>query len=944
MDREGARPRVTAICRTDWPGVAAVREKHFLNGEEPMISFFLDMLSEPIVFTQSQLEFHQALSVAGAIRRTPFINNVPIIMYLGDPYPEPGTHRIDLAAFIEGFCCLLNNTALLRNQLQSMLQLPSRVVRTAFFFSHDTVTFPLRHFFIERFFAENSPERDAWLLPGLAYAQTPEMVDLAFMDAVVRESSPIALSEQSKNRLRLTLESGDYATFDTTNGAIQRTMEVTSARCIMAIYSYFVHRIVSMPDRTLNLYDTITTAQRYFELMFCMLMGYDLSDVIPLVASVPYNVLMVVSSVAEEVRSFLQNPSTGGNALIRSVYQRTMWFDRVYQANQQVRNMIVMHPEARRELTLFYVPCYEVETCEMVASLCQQHQVLQVRKLAKFFERLSSGDRTSPYRLENMLPRAHDPKMRDLVNQQLYACNFGGGVHLHRVMWTIAHYATMVPMFGSLREETFVGLDAANRVYMVMPRVRMEQLRLVMFADAATMRNYRKPTAVYPLLLRLYMSTRSAGMQTDLSMDRLALMTVGSVLGYWLCIPPIPNAPLCREGMPRLGQHPGTLMVIHDLVALIYRQAVLREAPAVAERPQDYSLVGNMNAMNAIRSFLLSNTVHHMSAQNVRRVRDAVAADPEHKSLLQVLDVWLCLGTNKPLRREHNGRRGRPTKQLPIENHRLRSDVFISAEARRMLARKDASHLFVSCPDATCISIFNLWMYQTLLFSPAFGEDDALRDELVRDFVALVSPLDDNFWRNKYTNYSPEIVNTWALASDYLCHAPPSQYCHNNHQLRPECADANTMFYFILFLQQFERLVCLPTSNRPSSSSPMHQADVALIRWLGELYGNQERLMRTMPVSAYYDNGDQRHHAAAFEGSMAIAEVMPSIAAQTAPVSQTPTLCVHDYRSTQLSQTAIDLAMAFGREFKEDEAKDAALCGRVHAQIAQYLQSEKAPK
>ena len=71
------------------------------------------------------------------------------------------------------------------------------------------------------------------------------------------------------------------------------------------------------------------------------------------------------------------------------------------------------------------------------------------------------------------------------------------------------------------------------------------------------------------------------------------------------------------------------------------------------------------------------------------------------------------------------------------------------------------------------------------------------------------------------------------------------------------------------------------------------------------------------------------------------AEILPSTSAQAAPVSQTPTLCVHDYRSTQLSQTAIDLAMAFGREFNEAEAVDPALAGRVHAQIAEYTYANK---
>lgn len=931
MDPDAARPLVTSIIRFDWPGIRTVRGRLFEQCEESMSQFFLDMLAEPLTFTRSQADFHRALEAAGAIRYTTQLINTPVVTYYGDPYPELGTRHIDLVAFIEGFCTLLENPVLLRNTLRTFTQLPSRVARTAFFYSRNQVTYPLRNFFLDRFFATDSPERDAWLLPTHAYAQTPEMVDLSFMEAVLRESNPVALSEQVKNRLRLCLERAEYSTFDTMNGAIQRTMETTSARCIMTIYSYFMHRVVPLHSASTTLADTITLAQRYFELMFCMLMGYDLSDVMPLVATVPLNVLNVASAVAEEVRSFLRDPATGGNELLRATYQRTMEFDRVYYANMLIRNVIVHQPEARRELTLFYVPCYDVDVSELVSSMCEQYQVLQMRSLQHYFERISRhlGHQC---RLADLIT-AQTPESlqaRTRLNRELYACNFGGGVHLHRVLWTVSHYAALVPMLENLPESTYVGLDSANRVYMIMPRALMEQLRLAMFVDSATMRNYRKPTAIYPLLLRLYISRRLADHQGSATMNQLSLMAVGSVLGYWLCVPAASSL-FSREGMPRIDQSPGVLGHVHDLVALLYRQAVARDAPHLVNAPQDYSVVANLGVMNAVRSFLMSNSMHHMGTDNVKKMLVALPAlqSDVGKWLCSALEVLVVVGANAPSIKP-TGRRGRPKTAPTVAPNRLRTDSLFTASARRLIAKRDPSNPLVSCSDQSTLTLFNLWVYTVLLTPGWLGDED--RDALLRDFLTLTPALDESFWRNKYTNYSPEVVNTWALASDYLCHAPPSDYCHVNHQLRPECTNANDMMYFILFLQQFERLVCLPNSSS-SRAAAMQQGDIALVNWLRELYSNQERLMRAMPVSTYYDSGDRRHHAASFEESMAIAEVMPSTAAQAGPVSHTPTLCVHDYRSTQLSQTAIDLAMSLGSQFKENEAKDPALCQRVYSQI-----------
>lgn len=941
MDPDGSLDLVRSICRYSWPAIQAVRSSLFGHSETSMVAFFMNMLAEPLVFTRSQSAFHDALQGMGGIQPTPYLNNTPIVEYYGDPYPRLGRHRIDLKSFIHGLCQLLQDQLLLAGALTEIYEVPGRIVRAMLFHSDDDVTFPLRAFFFERFFSPNSPERLLWQKTSLSYVHTPEMIDLIFMDSVLREASPHALSEQAKNKLRLQLEQGDYATFDTMNGAVRRTMELTAPRCVMAFYSYFVHRMMAMPGVASSAARGIAVAQRYFELMFCMLMGYDVSDVLPLFGSIPLQDLSAVSEVAEEIRTFLRNPLSEGTQLLRAIYLRTAEFDRVWFANAQVRNTIVDHPESRRELTLFYVPCYDVNASELVVSLCEQQQVHQVRSLVPYLERIGRG-RDTPYRMQNLLPRAHDPKTRDAVNRELYACNFGGGVHLHRVRWTIGHYARLVPMMSSLAEETYVGLDPSNHVFMIMPRQRMEELRLLMFVDAATMRNYRKPTAIYPLMLRLYMSVRGGDAGSGgPSLDQLSIMAVGSILGYWLSIPAIVSCPFSRVGMPRLNQPPGVLGHLHDVVALLYRQAVLREAPHHAEAPQNYRFVANTSAMGAVRSFLMSNAEHHMSVDNVELMeRELGACDPEDRQmswLRDALAVMRVLGGREDPIAIRTGRPGRPRRTpTTVPQHRLRTDTLATPKARQMLHRRDDTNPLVSCSDERTLTLVNLWMYIALLSDGVMSEE--MRDSLLRDYDVTLAPLVDGFARNKYSTVSPDIVETWSLASDYLCSVPVAQYCDSKHELRAGCDNQAVMLYFILFLQQFEHLVCLP--GKDLQRSP--QVDVALVRWLCNIYSTPSLLMHVMPVSSYYDAGEQKHHAAQFETSMAIAEVLPSIAAQAAPISQTPTLCVHSYDQTQLSQTAIDLAMAFGGHFREEEAVNPALCRRVYSQIVGHVEAGKA--
>jgi hypothetical protein len=214
--------------------VNAILHALFSNQPDRMTRFLVSIVCEPIVFTSTQVRFHDALLRFSSLqpldereggggstalapastangssshhysRRAQARHAVVQVQYASTEYGRIGVTRYQLAPFIEGLCTLLASAKELRNTVMSLAEVPGRITRAFFYFmpSHYSTGFELRRWFFARFVNPAAEELALWTNDAYAPVQTPEFFDIIYMDQAYREMSPDATSDEAKQHLR----------------------------------------------------------------------------------------------------------------------------------------------------------------------------------------------------------------------------------------------------------------------------------------------------------------------------------------------------------------------------------------------------------------------------------------------------------------------------------------------------------------------------------------------------------------------------------------------------------------------------------------------------------------------------------------------------------------------------------------------------------------------
>lgn len=907
--------------------------------------FFMAVLRQPIIFTGDQLAFWRALHRCGAFAGGPsptHAQHAPAVHYVGVAYERTGQVRYSLDAMIAGLSRLMVDPTMTPTpRFTSLASVPGRIAHAMLFHRG---TAPLRAWMFSRFFAPTCEDATVWLSSRYAFFQTPEFIDLAYMESAFREANPQFLAAAAHREHRVVAAHDQYAIFDTQTGPVQRTMEHSPRRMIVAFYSYFMQRVMlaACDNPLVGLARRVTDAQRLFELALSMLMGWSVNDSLPLVASLPHTTVALLDDVAEQFRTFIAAAADGGGApLVRATYSRTADFDRVYLPHAQVREMLISRGEdTRRIIEPFYVPLAERSFSTLVRSLFVTHQVAQVRRLDDWFRRCAHT--TAPIEIDTLM---QSPEYAASADARYYAASLAGGVHFHRVAWSLRYYEEAArPLLDGLCDAAHIGLDAENLPFMVLPREMMSLLRLVMMADAFTTRNHHKTTAVYPLLMRMYVTRQ----RDDAPLiDAVSLHTFGAILAYWLCVPVVPGGGVfARLGMSELTDASlGMLRCTHHVVNTLYRARGLNDATTVP-----------LEIMNAVRSFLMIRLPHHMTRETYTRLTRALARVdavewPQFVELYEALmalpvggvasRTWRRLGTLE-------APRGRP-KEFSSLAERVCTALVNHSDAS---ARLPHGHTMEAVHGESRMVLLNMLLYEFLLTAPSAGlltlEEAA--DALV-DFAALTDPLTDRNYRRSHYHCSPDVVSTWQQSNMFFRNLGALRYAHNTHVLRDEHAGNNgdAIASMVTFLQHLERHICVADAMCGASSTARTRArgllaagESALLDTLRALYADPDALLGKMPVSTFYRGADHSHHVAFFEESMCVVDLMPS--SEAAGVVN-PNRVVYDATAApELSHVAIDLATQFDAASREVEVSAASLRHRVFNEIRQYASIQKMQK
>lgn len=949
MQATDAVVHMQLLCTSPQSARATACRTLFDGSWRDMAQFFVLMLQRPMVFTQAQLRFFRELANNGAFQEESRASvDSFTVQFVGADYDRHGSLYYRIEPFIEALCRLFVTPP--AQQANALDQLPCRVVAAAMFYTRDRTTFPLRAWFVGHFYAESCDDAHAWLESRNLFVLTPEMLDLAFHDTAAQQCDPRLMTARGPVQYRQAMDAQDYATFDTHHAVVQNVMDQSMPRKTVAFYSHFMQRMMlaqasaSGSNALVAFEHNSLQAQRYWEICLAMLLAQPMDEFLPVICAVPPATLELLAQIAEEMRDFLLSPSNGGPPLVRSIYARTTLFDQVWTVNQTIREMLVRRSALERHLLdLFYVPVHETAMSALIDSLVDQ-QVVQLRLLNDWLAQQFDT------RLCDLVSSSARLMPRESADRRFYVCRFPTNARLQRVRWTVEFWARTCPqLFHSLPQHTFTGLDRTNTAYMIMPRRSADAVRLVALCEALTLRNFRKMVAVYPLLMRLYLTSRGESVHEDVpgmqvTLDHLSLLTAVHVLGYWLCVPQVRNgdsqALYQREGMITIGGAIDSMAVLHRVVRVLYRGAIMREMPSALHAPHTYDVTRNMSLLNGVRSFLMITSPHHMSLKTVELLRRLLSAYKDEWRWLA--DALQALHTRSSgfgsglatLRRPGRPRAKNDREQESRLSNSLLGDSGVEQllHADNPLRTQDAAHR---------VHLFNVWLYDFVVH--ALQTQPLVQDEILRDFQAQTTALTaDDYRRTKYI-CPTDFVQAWEASNQFFCDMQVTRYPSNNMQLREGYAtDSDEFVWLLLLMQQLERFICLSDANRRASNigrassarrAPIElpQADAGLVTALTRMYADPERILATMPVASYFDRARESYQLAAFETAWCMADAVTPLCGG-APAHQ-------DSDSTHLSHIGIDVVTAYGGMFAEDRVTqpDSRLC--LLRQARQYEQS-----
>lgn len=893
---------VCAACRETPPGVVALAETLFVGDVTSVASFLACMLNGPLVFGAQQIDFHRALVARGGLVDVHGRGPTHTVLYVSSAYRRIGAVAYRLAPLVNALCGLLAGPDL-HAAFKMLNNVPGRVAHACLFWAPPRETPPLRAWFLARFLAPGSADVESWgSNPRMRLVQTPEFLDLVYLESLLLETDPRNLSETARAELRRSLQTDNDACVWTHSSAAQRIMEMAVPRQVLSFYSYYLQSFLTADPR-LGISSTLAHAQHYWEVCFAMLMGWDVGYFLPVVARLPSPVLATLSKIAEDMRTFLRAPLTAGEPALRAIYARTSDFDGAYMANQGVREMLMKRTGVRRVIELFYVPATEVGASAIIAQMCDTAQVAQLRGIDQWLT-------ATPGNFS--IAAALDVDRVAALDEHMFACRLPPGVHVHRARWTFEYFEHACPaLLGGLARSAFVGVDENNAPYAIVPRRGMDIMRLLMFADALTLRHYRKTTAVYPLLMRLFLTDRPPPLAADpfarTNINDLSLLCVGHVLAYWLGVPTSSDGMLLsRSGMPGPGDSVSSLSALDRVIALL-----------VAAHPAETGT--HMPSLNALRSYLMIQAAHTLTPATLAALRvSAIAAAGETgawlRTALAALEVAVASGSVAPRSR------GRPRAQL-LPGSRVTTALVATAAFLTALRRLDPVHPMLARDEPTRVTLLNYWVYGHVL---AVGDTATLLD-----YAASIAPLTPaDFKRNKY-NCPASVAGPWKQSNDFFLNARPEGYCRNG-AVRPQCAGAN-IAPMIAFLQQLELHVCVTDLAARYNGNATAPPAGSIVAVLTEMYNDPQRVASAMPVSAYYNRTTANHVLVGFDNALCIADVLPSAAAVADP-SHNPNTSVMSAGETHPGDIAVDLVTMFGHAFDEERAADPALCCRLYNQ------------
>jgi hypothetical protein len=868
---------VRDLCEFRGPTWAAATK--LLDGNVAELGDMLALIfAEPVVFGAQQERFHACLEARNAfVDVRPHEARCVEVQRVG-----VGLGLVQAAPLVHALCELLCDDSVCTSNA-SLTAVPFRVARALLFWAPER-NFPLRDWMLRRFLAPDSVDARVWQgsrsSGGFQLLQTEEYLDMTYFESAVRAADAARQHEQVCIEQRATLRNDSSVVQWTHSAAVLRVMELTVPRMLLAFYSLFLHRMFGA---------SCEQPQQLWELALTMLTNWRAGPLEGAADHVPMPVMGLVAEVAEQMRAFMRAPLVAGTELVRALYARTSDFDKLVVANLGVRAMLLDVDKTRRFAEVFYVPVKEVSLSSLVVRLFGGPQLMQMHRLMGWLWSISQFSIADALSAEP----AHAARCMAL-DAEMYACRLPPGVHAHRLRWTLERLERMHPtLLGPLVAETFVGLDETNRPFMVMRRARMDHVRLIMLTDALTMRSYRKSTALYPLLLRLYLTHRP----NDDAYNTLAMQSFTNILAYWLCI----NEPELLPGPAEVVEH----------VSLLHRVVGLLEMAELG-----------MDAINLVRAFLQLYTPHRLSTKLRERLAEAMVfvsgVPPGLREALHVLQL-IQLPTRQP--------RGCPRQ--PTRCRRTRSSFagYMTDIASSQIFLRTLRSLYPNNPLATCgaaatsTALFNRWIYAAMTHP---GVPRHIARDMLHEFTVDRLAIERDYRSARY-QMPLDVAAAWQQSNSMFLNTPALRYCHANHQLRPTMENAG-IAELVRFMQKLEQYVCTAgTSTQPAPTSP---ADAAMVQHLYELYRDPERVLRAMPVTSYVKATTGTHEMVNWETALAIADTLPPVTSTHGAQCPTARAINGETGASALSDAALDVVTMYSNCFDETTA---TLPGADHA-------------
>jgi len=863
----------------------------------------LALPSQPMVFGSDQTGFYRTLDRLSGIVYDDAGSAGHVVLHMaGSDYMRTGIVRVLARPLVEALCQLLNDAQLCAG-VPSITHIPCRLMVALLFWAPEQ-GYPLRAWTVRRFLAAESNDARIWspsLTGEMRLLQTVEYLDLTYCDSLVRASDPRLLDERARIEHRSVLRVDEMSYQWTHSAAAQRVMELTMPRMLLSFYSLFMHYMYSTG---------VSNVQLYWELALAMLLNWPLQPFAGLLRQVPATVLSTISHLAESMRDFVRAPTTGGLDFVRAIYARSSDFDKAFLANQGVRAMLMQRATAREYMELFYVPTTECALSTLTARLCRGPQLGQLRGIMDWLT-----ETTTRWSLGHLLDAstANASELAEL-DRVMFACTLPRGIRVHRLRWTLEYMQNAHPaLFGGLMRRSYVGLDSDNCPFLVVERTLMDSLRLVMTANALTLRSYHKSTAVYPLLLRLYLTHRPAAA----AYNTLARHVFAHVVGYWLCIPELSASTFDRDGMPGLRES-------IDYMGMLHRVAHVLDTPSLT-----------MESLNAVRSFFMIKASHRISAELTRLLADANNHLPADDDIV----VWVAqtLECMDSARLVEVRSRGRPRARAD-DTVELTSGMLERRQFRACLRSRYPHNPLCYREGDARIALFNHWVYAIAL---DWRMPRVNARQMLLEFAVDRVPLTDSNYRRARYNVPSDFAVPWQQSNEFFVNVSGIQYCYHERELRPELVSAD-FSQLVRFLQQLEFHVCASDVARQTMCTrPLPPNDAALLRELNALYRDPQRVLNAMPVAAYFDNMLGRHQLITWETALVVADMTPA-STETRMHSQASRAINGDESgASSLSDIAVDVVTMFGGLFVEQHVADPAATGNVYNQIVSANKAQK---